>query len=78
MELVQFMWEHGTIPSDLVWTIFILIHKGNVDNQGIGILEVLWKVMEAIIDALIKKAVASHDVLHGFCVGGERGNPSCN
>ena len=45
----------------MVWTILILIPKGNTDNQGIGILEVLWKVMEDIIDTRIKKAVESHD-----------------
>ena len=61
VELVQFMWDHGTIPAKMVWTILILIPKGNTDNQGIGILEVLWKVMEDIIDTRIKKAVESHD-----------------
>ena len=32
-------------------------------------MEVLWKVMEGIIDARIKKAVTFHDVLHKFCAG---------
>ena len=51
----------------------IVVPKGNVDNQGLGILEVLWKVMEAIIDTRIKTAVTFHDFLQGFCAGRERG-----
>ena len=58
-----------TIPTKLGWKILVLTLKGNTYNQWIGILEVLWKVMEAIIDTRIKKAMAPHDFLHGFCVG---------
>ena len=32
-------------------------------------MEVFWKVMEAIIDTRIKKAVTFHDILHGFFAG---------
>ena len=32
-------------------------------------MEVLWKLMEAIIVTRIKKVVTLHDVLHGFCAG---------
>ena len=37
------------------------------------LLEVLWKVTEAIIDTRIKKAVTLHDVLYGFCAGSGTG-----
>ena len=69
MELVQFMWEHGNIPEDLVWTILILTPKVNTDTRWIGLLGVLCKVTEAIIDKRIKKAMTFHDILHGFCAG---------
>ena len=59
------MWEHRTIPTNLVWTILILIPKGNVDTRGIRLLEVLYNVMEAIIDKYIKKSVKFYDVIHG-------------
>ena len=32
-------------------------------------LDVLWKVVEALIDTRIKTVVQFHDVLHGFCAG---------
>ena len=69
VELVQFVWEHRTIPEELGWKILILTPKGNTDIQVIGILEVFWKVMEAIIDTLMKKDVTFHDNLHGFRAG---------
>ena len=66
VELVQFIWYHVIIPTYMGWTILVLIPKGNADTQGIGILWVLCKVMEAIIDTCIKRAKTLHDVLHGF------------
>ena len=32
VELAQFMCEHGNIPAELGWMIFILIPKGNTDT----------------------------------------------
>ena len=69
VDLVQFMWEPRIIPSEMGWTIMIIIPRGNVYTQKIRLLEVFWKVIEAIIDTHIKKAVDFHDVLNGFRVG---------
>ena len=69
VELVQFMWETGNIPTDLVWITMILTPKVNADTQGIGLWKVLWNLMKAIIDTHIKKAVTFHNVLFGFCAG---------
>ena len=49
--------------------MMILIPKGNVDNQGIGMLGIVWKVVVELIDTQIKTVVQFHDVLHGFCAG---------
>ena len=67
MALVQHMWYHSTLPTELSWTILVLTPKGNADTREMGILEVLWNVVKAIIDTLIKMAVIFHEVLHGFC-----------
>ena len=69
VELDQFMCEHGTIPTDLGWKILVLIPKDNTDTQGIRLLEILWKVVEAVIDTYIKKEVMFRDVLYGFFSG---------
>ena len=32
-------------------------------------MELLWRVVEEIIDASLRASVCLHDVLHGFCAG---------
>ena len=51
------------------WNILVLIPKGNTDTWYIGILETIWKVMEAIIDNRLLASIQFHDALHGFRVG---------
>ena len=67
MELVQNMWESITLPTELICTILVLLPKANVDIRGIGMIEALCKVLEAIIDTRIKTVVVLHDALHVFC-----------
>ena len=45
VEIVQHMWKKGNIPQELGWTISVLVSKGTTYTQGIGILEILWKVV---------------------------------
>ena len=55
------MLENVTIPTDLGYKILFLIPKGNVYTKGIGLLEVFWKVVEAVIDTYIDKSVKFTD-----------------
>ena len=34
--------------------------------RDIGLLEVVWKLVEAVINTIVKAAVDFHGVLHGF------------
>ena len=45
----------------MCWTVLVLILKANVDNQGIGLIEVVWEVVEAVIDTQIKSVVQLHE-----------------
>ena len=47
----------------------VLITKGNIDTQDIGLLETLCKVVEALIDTLLHASIQFHEVLHGFRTG---------
>ena len=60
------MCKYINISKDLVWTILIILPKVSVYSRGINLLEVLWKVVEAIIDTRIKIVGKFHGVLHGF------------
>ena len=52
---------------ELGWKIINLIPKGNTDTQEIGLLDTLWKVVEAIIDTSLKLSITFHNVFHDFC-----------
>ena len=38
------MWETGSIPAELGWTLLVLIPKVNADTEGIELIEVVWKL----------------------------------
>ena len=48
------MWVTGSIPAELGWTVLALIPKGNADTRGIRMIELVWKVVEAVIYTQIK------------------------
>ena len=69
VKLIHHIWETGEIPRQMLWIIVVLIPKGNSgDFRGIGLLEVLWKVLEKVLDALLS-TIELHDALHGFRAG---------
>ena len=44
----------------------VFITKGTIDTRGIGLLETLWKVAEALIDTRLCASHQLHEVLHRF------------
>jgi Reverse transcriptase (RNA-dependent DNA polymerase) len=65
--MVHHIWNTGEIPTELTWTILVLIPKGDgTQTRGIGLNETLWKILEAIVDTRVKAAVVFHDILQGF------------
>ena len=66
VKLFEHIWRTGEIPQRMLLAIVVLIPKGNSgDYRGIGLLEVVWKVMERVLDARLLE-IALHDYLHGF------------
>ena len=66
VELIQQVWDTGEIPCQMLLTIVVLIPKGNSgDYRGIGLLEVIWKVIERVMDKRMS-GIELHDTLHGF------------
>ena len=66
VDIVQHMWHTREIPQELGWTVLVLIPTGITYKRGIGLLETLWKVVEALIDTRLCASLQLHDVLHGF------------
>ena len=63
----------GGIPQELRWKFLVLIPKGITDTRGIGLLETLWKLEEAIINTCLCAILQMHNVPHGFRTGRETG-----
>ena len=60
------MWRTGEIPQELGWTVLVIISKVTTTTRGIGLLETLWKVAEALIYTCLRAILHMHDVLHGL------------
>ena len=67
--LVQIVWEQGTIPTQLGWVITVLIPKGGGDYCGIGLLELIRKVIKRVMNHRLK-VVSLHDSPYG-CRSGQ-------
>ena len=48
------------------WTVLVLIPKSTTDIRGFGLLETLWKVVEALIYTCLRASLQMHNILYGF------------
>jgi len=69
VQLIQHMWSTGQLPTELTWSIQVLLPKPKGGTRGLGLLEVAWKLTEAIVDTRVKEVIEFHDCLHGFRSG---------
>jgi hypothetical protein len=68
VELVQHAFEMGVLPTELPWSVMVLIPKRSSGCRGIGLLEICWKAISNIMDV--------DDSIHGFRA--ERGTSTAN
>ena len=47
----------------------VLIPKGKKEYHGIGLVEVMWKVVSAILNCWLTASITFHDFLHGSWAG---------
>ena len=45
VELIQTAFWEGELAKEAMWQAVVLIPKGKQDYRGIGIVEVMWKVV---------------------------------
>ena len=69
VELVQTTFRDGDLAEEATCQVVVLIHKGKKDYRGIGLVEVMWKVVAAILNRRFTSSITYHDVLHGFRAG---------
>ena len=69
MDLVQTSFREGELAEEAMWQAVFLIPKVKKDYQGIGLVEVMWKVVAEILNLCFIASVAYHEFLHGFREG---------
>lgn len=70
-KLCQHIWRMREIPTRMLLAIAVLIPKGTSGNfRGIGLLEVIWKLLERVLDARFSE-IELHNYINGF--RGKRG-----
>ena len=69
VDIVQHMWRTGEIPQELGWTVLVIIPKGTSNTWSIGLIDTLWKVVEALIDTRLRASLQLHDVLQRLRAG---------
>ena len=74
--LIQAAFCKGHLAEECAWQTIILIPKGNGDFRGIGLVEVLWKMVTGILNRRREAAIQFHNTLHGFRTGRGTGTTS--
>ena len=50
VDLIQSEFQEGKLTDEATWQAVVLIPKGKTDYRGIGLMEVMWKVVAAILN----------------------------
>ena len=69
VDLVQTAFREGDLAEESTWQVLVLIPKGKGNYRGIGLVEVMWKVVAVILNRRFTSSITFHDVLHGFRAG---------
>lgn len=69
VQMVQHVFSTSEFPTELTWTTLVLLPKEDGSSRGIGLMDVIWKLITSIIDARLKGNIDFHDSLHGFRTG---------
>ena len=62
-ELVQTAFREGELAEESTWQAVVLIPKGKKDYRGIGLVEVMWKVVAVILNRRFTSSITFHDIL---------------
>ena len=64
------------MTEDYTWHVVVLITKSGGYFWGIGLVEILWKMVTVLLNQSLTKYIGFRDNLHGFRVGRGTGTAS--
>jgi hypothetical protein len=74
--LVQYIFETGRLPTQLTWCVLVAIPKPSGGFCGIGLLELMWKLIYSTIYSRMKENIQLQSALYGFRPGRGTGTAS--
>jgi hypothetical protein len=66
VNLVKHCFHTGELPTELARSTMVLLPKGSGGFRGIGLLEIIWKLIASIMNQRFQSSIVLHDALHGF------------
>ena len=72
--LVRANFGEGILAEEATWQATVLFPKDKGDYRGIGVMEVIWKVVAENLKFWLIAYITYHDFLHGFLAGRGTGN----
>ena len=60
VDLVREAFGEGLVLEEATWQAVVLIPKGKGDYRGIGLVEVMWKVVAAILNLRLTASITYH------------------
>ena len=73
VDLVQSALREGELAEEATWKAVVLISKGKKDYWGIGLVEVMWKVVAEILNFRLTASITFNNFIHGFRAGRSTG-----
>ena len=64
MDLVQTAFWEGDMAEEATWQAVVMIPKGRKEYRGIELVEVMWKVVTAILHRWLAASITYHDFLY--------------
>ena len=68
-DLIQTVSGEWKLAEEATWQAVVLIPKGKKEYRGVGLVEVMWKVVTEILNLRLTYSITFHDFIHGFWAG---------
>ena len=66
VDIIHMGFAAGELATEWTWSTIALLPKGGGKWRRIILVEVLWKLISAIIDRHLADSINFHDILNGF------------
>ena len=69
VNLIHTVFGEGRLAEEATWKAVVMLPKGGNDYCGVGLMELMWKLVAAILNRRLTASIAFHNFLHRFWAG---------